>query len=232
MAFDFHDKTVLITGAAGNLGRAVADAFARAGARLVLVDRPGVSPALPAGAHLAVEADLLDGGAVKRAIEQAIGSCQRIDVVCNLAGGFGMGPVVGEGADAQWERMFDLNLRTVLNVSRAVVPHMIAAGGGRIVNVGANSAARGLAQMGAYCASKDALARLTEALSAEVRDQGVHVNAVLPSVLDTPENRAAMPDADASRWVDPAALADAILFLASDAARAIHGALLPVVNRA
>lgn len=232
MAFDFHDKTVLITGAAGNLGRAVADAFARAGARLVLVDRPGVSPTLPAGAHLAVEADLLDAGAVKRAVEQAIGSAKHIDVVCNLAGGFGMGPVVGEGADAQWERMFDMNLRTVLNVSRAVVPHMIAAGGGKIVNVGANSAARGLAQMGAYCASKDALARLTEALSAEVRDQGVHVNAVLPSVLDTPENRAAMPDADASRWVDPAALADAILFLASDAARAIHGALLPVVNRA
>ncbi|ALD92825.1 SDR family NAD(P)-dependent oxidoreductase [Cupriavidus gilardii] len=232
MAFDFHDKTVLITGAAGNLGRAVADAFARAGARLVLVDRPGVSPALPAGEHLAVEADLLDAAAVKRVVEQAIGSARRIDVVCNLAGGFGMGPVVGEGADAQWERMFDLNLRTVLNVSRAVVPHMIAAGGGRIVNVGANSSARGLAQMGAYCASKDALARLTEALSAEVRDQGIHVNAVLPSVLDTPENRAAMPDADASRWVDPAALADAILFLASDAARAIHGALLPVVNRA
>ncbi|MCZ7010053.1 SDR family NAD(P)-dependent oxidoreductase, partial [Salmonella enterica] len=86
-------------------------------------------------------------------VEQAIGSARRIDVVCNLAGGFGMGPVVGEGADAQWERMFDLNLRTVLNVSRAVVPHMIAAGGGRIVNVGANSSARGLAQMGAYCAS-------------------------------------------------------------------------------
>ncbi|MCG5260508.1 SDR family NAD(P)-dependent oxidoreductase [Cupriavidus gilardii] len=232
MAFDFHDKTVLITGAAGNLGRAVAEAFARAGARLVLVDRPGVSPTLPAGQHVAVEADLLDASAVERAVEQAIGSCKRIDVVCNVAGGFGMGPVVGEGADAQWERMFDLNLRTVLNVSRAVVPHMIAAGGGKIVNVGANSAARGLAQMGAYCASKDALARLTEALSAEVRDQGIHVNAVLPSVLDTPENRAAMPDADASRWVDPAALADAILFLASDAARAIHGALLPVVNRA
>ena len=232
MAFDFHDKTVLITGAAGNLGRAVTDAFLRAGAHLVLVERPGVNHAPPAGPHLAVEADLLDAGAVKRAVEQAIGSCKRIDVVCNLAGGFGMGPVVGEGADAQWERMFDLNLRTVLNVSRAVVPHMVAAGGGKIVNVGANSAARGLAQMGAYCASKDALARLTEALSAEVRDQGIHVNAVLPSVLDTPENRAAMPDADASRWVDPAALADAILFLASDAARAIHGALLPVVNRA
>ncbi|NSX03171.1 SDR family NAD(P)-dependent oxidoreductase [Cupriavidus gilardii] len=232
MAFDFHDKTVLITGAAGNLGRAVAEAFARAGARLVLVDRPGVSPTLPAGQHVAVEADLLDASAVERAVEQAIGSCKRIDVVCNVAGGFGMGPVVGEGADALWERMFDLNLRTVLNVSRAVVPHMIAAGGGKIVNVGANSAARGLAQMGAYCASKDALARLTEALSAEVRDQGIHVNAVLPSVLDTPENRAAMPDADASRWVDPAALADAILFLASDAARAIHAALLPVVNRA
>lgn len=229
---NFHGKNVLVTGAGGNLGRAVAHAFAQAGARVVLLDRHDAPLPETGGGHLALQADLLDADSLGKAIDQAVQACGRIDVVCNLAGGFAMGTGIHETSAADWNRLFDMNVGTVLNMARALVPHMLAAGGGAIVNVGANSAARGLAQMGAYCASKDALARVTESMSAELRDQGIRVNAVLPSILDTPENRQAMPDADSSRWVSLDALADVILFLASDAARAVHGALLPVVNRA
>lgn len=229
---NFHGKNVLVTGASGNLGRAVAHAFARAGARVVLLDRHAAPLPEAGSGHLALQADLLDADSLGDAIGKAVQACGRIDVVCNLAGGFAMGTGIHETSAADWNRLFDMNVGTVLNMARAVVPHMLAAGGGAMINVGANSAARGLAQMGAYCASKDALARVTESMSAELRDQGIRVNAVLPSILDTPENRQAMPDADSSRWVGLDALADVILFLASDAARAVHGALLPVVNRA
>ncbi|SPA41205.1 Putative short-chain dehydrogenases/reductase (SDR) family protein [Cupriavidus taiwanensis] len=229
---NFNGKNVLVTGARGNLGRAVARAFAQAGARVVLLDRHDAPLPEAGSGHLALQADLLDADSLAKAIGDAVQACGRIDVVCNLAGGFAMGTGIHETSPADWNRLFDMNVGTVLNMARAVVPHMLSAGGGAIVNVGANSAARGLAQMGAYCASKDALARVTESMAAELRDQGIRVNAVLPSILDTPENRQAMPDADSSRWVGLDALADVIVFLASDAARAVHGALLPVVNRA
>ncbi|MEM5429466.1 SDR family NAD(P)-dependent oxidoreductase [Cupriavidus oxalaticus] len=229
---NFNGKNVLVTGAGGNLGRAVAHAFAQAGARVVLLDRHAAPLPEAGSGHLALQADLLDADSLGKAIGEAVQACGRIDVVCNLAGGFAMGTGIHETNAADWNRLFDMNVGTVLNMARAVVPHMLSAGGGAIVNVGANSAARGLAQMGAYCASKDALARVTESMSAELRDQGIRVNAVLPSILDTPENRQAMPDADTSRWVGLDALADVILFLASDAARAVQGALVPVVNRA
>lgn len=229
---NFNGKNVLITGARGNLGRAVAQAFAQAGARVVLLDRHAAPLPEAGNGHLALQADLLDAAQLAQAVQQAIQACGRIDVVCNLAGGFAMGPAVHETDAAAWDHLFDMNVRTVLNLARVVVPHLLEAGGGSIVNVGANSAARGLAQMGAYCASKDALARVTESMSAELRDRSIRVNAVLPSILDTPENRQAMPDAEHTRWVGLDALADVILFLASDAARAVQGALVPVVNRA
>jgi NAD(P)-dependent dehydrogenase (short-subunit alcohol dehydrogenase family) len=118
----------------------------------------------------------------------------------------------------------------VLHTARAVVPAMLAAGGGRIVNVGAGAAGKGGAHMGAYAASKSAVARLTESMAAELREKGIHVNCVLPSIIDTPENRKDMPEADPSRWVSPQSLAGVIAFLASDAARDIHGASVPVTG--
>jgi NAD(P)-dependent dehydrogenase (short-subunit alcohol dehydrogenase family) len=141
-----------------------------------------------------------------------------------------MGPPVHETSDALWRKMMDLNAGTVLNVARAVVPVMLAAGSGKIVNVGAMGGTVGKGNMAAYSASKAVVSRLTESMSAELREHGVNVNCVLPSIIDTPANRADMPNADHSRWVAPAALADVILFLASDKARAIHGASVPVVG--
>src|SRR5437773_926737 len=153
-----------------------------------------------------------------------------IDVLCNIAGGFRMGHPVHETPENIWELMLDLNASSVINVARAVVPKMLAAGRGKIVNVGAVAGLAGKANMGAYSAAKSAVIRLTESMSAELRDGGINVNCILPSVIDTPQNRADMPGADPRRWVAPEALADVILFLASDAARAIHGAAIPVTG--
>lgn len=228
-------RTVLITGAAGNLGRAVAAAFEANGERLVLIDRTEDLLQLAFGSakpeeQLLLAADLLDPRQIEAAIAQATARFGRIDVLCNLAGGFAMGEAVHETSDQTWDDLFDLNARSLLNMARAVVPRMIDNGGGKIVNVGAFAAQRGTARMGAYIASKSVVIRLTEAMSAELREQGIHVNCVLPTIIDTPENRRAMPEADPAKWVAPNDLAQVIAFLASDAARAIHGAALPVTG--
>ena len=227
----FENRTVMITGAAGHLGKAVAAAFAQRGARLVLVDRHAESLEAAFGADAAsalVPADLLDARQAQAALDTAVARFGRVDALCHVAGGFRMGEAVHETTDATWAFLFDVNARTLVNVARAVVPHMVKHGGGRIVAVGAHAALRGVAGMGAYCASKSALVRLVEAMSAELKEKHVNVNCVLPTIIDTPDNRAAMPDADPARWVAPQALAEAIAFLASDAARAVHGAALPV----
>jgi NAD(P)-dependent dehydrogenase (short-subunit alcohol dehydrogenase family) len=216
-------RTVLITGAAGNLGSAVARAFAADNVVLLDVKRGALQDS---ERQRFIAVDLLDARSVQAAVEQ----CARIDVLCNIAGGFRMGSAVHETSDKDWNFLMDLNARTVLNMSRAVVPVMLKAGGGRIVNIGAFAAQKGAAQMGAYIASKSAVIRLTESMAAELREKNINVNCVLPTIIDTPQNRAAMPDADPRRWVAPEALADVIAFLASDAARAIHGAALPVTG--
>jgi NAD(P)-dependent dehydrogenase (short-subunit alcohol dehydrogenase family) len=230
----FDNRTVLVTGAAGNLGRAVAEAFAERGANLVLVNRGRESLERAFGAEgarrLLVPTNLLDQAQVNAAAQAAIRRFKRIDVLCNLAGGFRMGQPVHETSDETWNFLFDINARTLLHAVRAVVPGMIESGGGKIINVGAYAAQKGVAQMGAYVAAKSAVIRLTEAMAAELREKNINVNCVLPTVIDTPENRAAMPNADPSRWVAPADLARTIVFLASDDARAIHGAALPVTG--
>jgi NAD(P)-dependent dehydrogenase (short-subunit alcohol dehydrogenase family) len=172
--------------------------------------------------------DLGDRKALEVLCDQTLATFGRIDALCNIAGGFHMGEDVHETLEGTWRHMIDLNAGSLLNACGAVVPHMLAAGGGRIVNVAAGAALRGGARMGAYAAAKSAVIRLTESMSAELKDRGINVNCVVPSIIDTPQNRAAMPDADASRWVAPEALAEVMLFLASDRARAIHGAGIPV----
>jgi NAD(P)-dependent dehydrogenase (short-subunit alcohol dehydrogenase family) len=234
MQMTFENKVVAITGAAGNLGRAAAMAFAEAGANLALFDVSVDGLERVYGADDAsrklVAVDLLDSDSVETAVAGVTDAFGAIDVLCNIAGGFDMGPPVHETPGEMWRKMNDMNVRTLVHMCRAVVPGMIEAGGGKIVNIGAAAALSGLPNMGAYLASKSTVIRLTESMSAELRDQGINVNCVLPSIIDTPQNRAAMPDADPSRWVTPEALADAIMFLSSEKARAVHGAALPVTG--
>ncbi|MDE0064751.1 MAG: SDR family oxidoreductase, partial [Gammaproteobacteria bacterium] len=171
--------------------------------------------------------DLADAGAVQRCIA-GVGD---FDAVCNIAGGFDMGPGVHEIDDAHWDAMFDINVTTLRNMLRATLPRLVERGRGSVVNVGALGALSGQAAMGAYTAAKSVVMRLTEAAAQEVRRKGVNVNAVLPSLIDTPRNRADMPNANHANWVSPENLANVICFLASDAAVEVHGALIPVSGR-
>ncbi|GGG33807.1 hypothetical protein GCM10010964_22170 [Caldovatus sediminis] len=239
MATDLAGNVVVITGAAGNLGRAVAAAFARAGATLALLDRDeaGLAEAARGAAAaprvLAVPADALDPASMEAAAERVARAFGRLDVLCNLIGGFRMGDPVHATPAETWRLMLDLNAGSLLNAARAFVPRILAAGnGGKVVNVAAAAAARGAAGMGAYSASKAAVVRLTESMSAELRGAGINVNCVMPTTMDTPQNRAAMPEADPREWVTTEAVADVILLLCTDAARAVHGAAIPVSGRA
>jgi len=231
---NFKHRTVMVTGAAGNLGQAVAAAFSAQGAQLVLLDRQLDALHQAYGTadpdRLCLATDLLDATQVAAAQAAALARFGRIDVLCNLAGGFRMGEAVHATSDSTWDFLLDINTRTLLNMARSVVPHMLERGGGKIINVGAFAAQKGQAHMGAYCASKSSVIRLTEAMAAELREQHINVNCVLPTILDTPENRAAMPDANPARWVATQDLAQVIVFLASDAARAVHGAAIPVAG--
>jgi len=220
-------RTVMLTGAAGNLGRALAAAFGDANLVLLDLKRGNLQDS---DRQMFIAADLLDAKSVQSAVDQAVQRFKRIDVLCNIAGGFRMGSAVHETSDKDWDFMLNVNARTVLNMSRAVVPVMLKGGGGKIVNIGAFAAQKGAAQMGAYIASKSAVIRLTETMAAELREQNINVNCVLPTIIDTPENRTAMPKADPKRWVAPQDLAQVIVFLASEAARAVHGAALPVTG--
>jgi len=231
---EFADRTVLVTGATGNLGRVVAGAFAARGANLGLLDRSverlEASYGKASEKRLYLPTDLLDAAQVEAAVKAAMDRFGRVDVLCDIAGGFRMGSPVHATSDSDWNFMLDVNARTLLNAARAVVPRMLASGGGKIINVGAFTAQKGAANMGAYIAAKSAVIRLTESMAAELREKNINVNCVLPTIIDTPENRAAMPKADPKKWVAPEDLANVIVFLASDAARAIHGAAVPVTG--
>jgi NAD(P)-dependent dehydrogenase (short-subunit alcohol dehydrogenase family) len=230
------EKVVMITGAAGNLGRAVAASFAVDGARLILVGNSLKNlraAALPQSldSWQFVDVDLANQDDTDARLRQTISQTGPVDVLCAIAGAFLMGEPVHETSSATWNTMMDVNVRTLLNTTRCVVPGMIERGNGRIVTIGATTALHGNARMGAYTAAKSSVMRLTESMAAELGPQGINVNCVLPSVIDTPQNRKAMPDADPKAWVNPNDLAAVIRFLASDQAIAINGALIPVTGR-
>lgn len=222
------ERVVAITGGHGVLGKAVVEAALARGLKVAVMDHAS-GHAVPEGVLEVGGVDLTDATAAGAAIEAVAAHFGRLDVLLNIAGGFVWQAV--EGGDDEWGRMFALNLTTALNASRAALPHLKASDEGRIVNVGAHGALKAAHGMGAYAASKSAVHRLTEALADELKATSVTVNAVLPSIIDTPANRADMPDADPKKWVAPADLAAAILFLASPEARAITGALLPITGR-
>ena len=233
--FTFDDKVVMITGPAGNLGNAVAKAFQQAGANLVLVDRHSdrleeLFPELMDSPDhvLATSVDVTDPEAVAAMADQAVERLGRVDVLANVVGGYKAGNPVHEMKLDTLDHMFNLNVRTVFNVSHAVIPSMLEHKFGKIINVAAKPGLEGRKNASAYSASKSAVIRLTESMSAELKREGINVNCVLPSIIDTPINRKYMPNATHSRWVTPESLAEVILFLASDAARDIHGAAIPV----
>lgn len=232
--FDFHEQVVVVTGAAGNLGQATASAFAAAGARLVLVDQhaelleDSFSDLAISDEHLFTAVDLTDSNAVEALGYEIVQQAGRVDVLANIAGGFRSGAPVHETPPEMWDFLMDLNARTVLNTARAFIPHMWQQQHGKVINIAARAALSGGKEMAAYVASKSAVMRLTESMSAELKSRGINVNCIMPGTIDTPENRRAMPNAAHEKWVPPAAIADVILFLASGAARAIHGACIPV----
>ncbi len=220
-------RTLVITGGHGSLGKAVMEAALAKGLNVAIIDHG--TAAAPDGTLEIGGVDLTDAAAAESAMAKVVARFGGIDALLNIAGGF-----VWQTTDDEtpaWDRMFAMNLTTALNASRAALPHLKASTEGRIVNVGANGALKAAAGMGAYGASKSAVHRLTEALAEELKDTSVTVNAVLPSILDTPQNRADMPDADPAKWVAPGDLAEVMLFLASPASRAITGALVPVTGR-
>src|ERR1700688_1864497 len=222
-------KVVVVTGALGALGKVVAETALARGARVAGIDH--AASQVPATANR-IEfggVDLSDAAQAKTAIDAVASHFGKCDALINIAGGFAF-EAVAEGDPKTWQRMYALNVLTALNASRSALPHLAASAAGRIINIGAMGALQAGAGMGAYAASKAGVHRLTEALAAEWKGK-ITVNAVLPSIIDTPANRASMPSADFAKWVTPQELADVILFLASDEASAVTGALLPVSGR-
>jgi NAD(P)-dependent dehydrogenase (short-subunit alcohol dehydrogenase family) len=226
-------KIVAITGGFGSLGLATARVLAERGARIALIGQSVGAEPLPdalANACIVTGIDLTDAHAARQAVDSVVEQTGGLNALVNVAGAFRW-ETVADGSVDTWQALFDVNVKTALNASKAALARLIGGEGGRIVNVGALAALKAGAGMGAYAASKAALIRLTEALAEELKDQGVTVNAVLPSILDTAPNRRDMPDADFSRWVKPEALGAVIAFLLSRDAQCITGAALPVSGR-
>ncbi|WP_323761996.1 SDR family NAD(P)-dependent oxidoreductase [Maricaulis sp.] len=223
-------RTIVITGGAGILGQAVARMAVATGYQVALIDRAPIADDDSLVGHRRLgRVDLTDSQSAGNAFADIASEFDGIDVLMNIAGGF-IWETLDGGAVESWQRMFAINVQTAVTASQVAMPWLCKSPAGRIVNVGAAGAVKSDAGMGAYAASKAGVARLTESLSRELLGK-VTVNAVLPSVLDTPTNRADMPDADPTDWVAPDDLASVMLFLASEQARAVTGALVPVTGR-
>ncbi len=228
-------KTIVVTGGLGALGRVVAETAANRGASVAMLGHAQAAPQefvarLGPNALILGGVDLTSPQAAEKAMADVKAKFGRVDALLNIAGGFEWDKVE-DGKAETWDRMYALNLKTALNACKAALPYLLESRAGRIVNVGAQTALKAAAGFGPYAASKSAVHRLTESLADELKLKGVTVNAVLPSIIDTPANRRVMPKADFGRWVSPADLAAVILFLASDEARAVTGALIPVSGR-
>lgn len=234
----FKNRVVVVTGAAGQLGMTVTQAFLESGARVTCVDKARdrlqevYSEGFDSTDHLyAVSIDVNDPESAQGMVDDTINRFGRLDVLVNTVGGFRAGAPVHETSLETWDLMMNLNARTAFVTSQAVIPQMLKQGSGAIIHIAARPGLAGKANMAAYSAAKSAVFRLTESMAAEYRDVGIRVNCIIPGTIDTPQNRRDMPDADISLWVKPESIAEVILFLASEAARDIHGAAIPVYGR-
>lgn len=223
-------KVVVVTGASGQLGRALADEVLAQGGQVALLDISGAADSTRSGARQWT-LDLASLPAAREVLEEVAMHFGRVDALANVAGGFRWQTLAGSEDLSEFGALHSINLVTCVNACKAVLPHLERAGGGRIVNVGAMGALKGASGMGAYAASKAGVMRFTEALADELKTKGITVNAVLPSIIDTPQNRADMPKANPDQWVKPREIARVMTFLMSDAAAAVTGALVPVTGR-
>ena len=232
---NFKDKIAVVTGAAGNLGSATAELFLQAGAQLALIDIDFEHLQHPHWKQTEnidlFKTDLTDVDSVNNSIDQIMQRFKRIDILANVAGGFKMGTPVHETPIEDWNFMLNMNVKSVFLTCRAVIPHMLKEGRGKIVNVAARAALEGKAKMAPYCISKAAVITLTQSLAAEHKMNNINVNCILPGTIDTPQNRAAMPNADFSNWVPTTDLANEILHLCSQQANGVTGAAVPVYGR-
>lgn len=233
------DKVVIITGATGGLGKAVTRDFVAAGARVVAVSRSesklqSLTSQLTAGEDqlVTMATDVLEETAVKALVDEVMEKFGRIDVLAHLVGGFLGGPGIDEITASQWNDMMVLNLKSTFLCCHHIFPIMQKQNAGKIVTIGAKGGIKGIAGLSAYSASKAGVINFTQSLSEEGRDSNVTANVIVPSIIDTPENRKAMPDADFDNWVKPEAIAKTILFVVSDDASDINGAVIQIYGNA
>ena len=227
---NFTGKTVVVTGGSGAVGRVASRRFAEAGAQVVVADM--APPPDEAGAVVYHETDVLDEASVRGLFERVASEYGGPQALVNIAGGFRFGPSVEEMEESDWDSLLQLNLKSAFLSITNVLPYMKAQGYGRIVSIAARSGLHGDPMVAHYSVSKGGVILLTQSVAAEVKAHDITVNAVLPSIIDTPANRAAMPDAKVERWVQPDDLANVLLFLASEEARAVSGAAVPVYYKA
>lgn len=236
---EFRQRGILIPGGSGFLGTAVVRAFAEAGAQAMVsyvVDKEverlqqALGP-LAAKVHLQ-RADVSQPDQVEALMTQTIAQLGRLDALVNIVGGWAGGPPLWETPIADWQRQIELNLTTTFLACRAALPHLLKSGHGRIVNVSSRAALLKPEGQAPYAVSKAAVISLTEALAVELHRTGATANAILPSVIDTPANRSAMPDANFGHWVKPERIARVILWLCSDDAQIVSGAAIPVYGDA
>ena len=222
------DKVVLVTGADGGLGTSVTQAFLDAGATVVGSSRKIQQSAFNNANFTAVPGDITSLNNARTIVNQVIERFRRLDVLAHTVGGFAGGQSVADTDDTIFQRMFDMNLRSVFHMVRAALSALRKSGNGRIIAIGSRAALEPGAGVGAYSASKAAMLSLMKTVALENQDAGVTANVILPGTMDTPANRAAMPNADFSKWVHPSHVASLVLWLASDAAREVNGAAIPV----
>jgi NAD(P)-dependent dehydrogenase (short-subunit alcohol dehydrogenase family) len=228
---EFAGRVALITGASGGLGAAVSRTFQEAGFKVAAASGHVPAGAEATGTYKPIAANLMVAGEAKALVDRTVAAFGKLDAVVHLAGGFAGGHPIEETPADEWDHMWNLNLRTAVNVIQASLPGMRAAGYGRIVVIGSRAGVDAPAGLSAYTASKAALHAVVRTVAEETRMAGITANVILPSIVDTPVNRRTMMDADPSRWVKPEGIGSLALWLCSDIASDVSGALIPVYGR-